>query len=152
VYWIDQETGVLCRIRPDWWVPERGFIMDVKTTEDASPEGFRKSIANYNYEMQDAYYTDGIHAATGQPLRAFFFLAVEKGARGVDGQPLGVGLYLLDQASRDLGRLQYRNALHTYAECATTGNWPGYGLDVMNIALPAWSFTRNAQLLEQAAA
>jgi exodeoxyribonuclease VIII len=151
VYWVDEETGVLCRIRPDWWVRQKGIVLDVKTTEDASAEAFRNSIARYGYDSQDAMYTDGIKAATGKTLRLFAFLAVEKSARVVDGQPLGVAVYLLDDASRDLGRAKYRANLKTYAECERSGNWPGYGNVVQHISLPNWNFAQNAHLVERVA-
>ena len=36
VYWNDPTTGVLCRCRPDWW-REDDVLVDLKTTDDASP-------------------------------------------------------------------------------------------------------------------
>jgi exodeoxyribonuclease VIII len=150
VYWLDKATGVLCRCRPDWWVRKRGIILDVKTTEDASPEGFGKSIANWSYDTQDAFYTDGCEAI-GEPLRAFLFLAVEKSARVVDGKPLGVGVYQLDDAGRDVGRAKYREDLAVYAQCQATGIWPCYGDNVQAISLPQWHVSKHAHLLEQSA-
>lgn len=151
VYWVDKETGELCRCRPDYWVRPARIVLDVKTTEDASPEGFRKSIANWGYDAQDPMYTDGIKAATGDDLAAFLFLAVEKTACVVDGQPKGVAVYRLDDASRDLGRAKYRADLKTYAECKRTGYWPGYGDKVQTISLPQWNFAQNAHLFEKTA-
>lgn len=151
VYWVDEETGVLCRCRPDFWVIDDGIILDVKTTEDASAEAFRNSIARYGYDCQDAMYGDGIKAATGKPLRLFAFLAVEKSARVVDGQPMGVAVYVLKDDSRDLGRAKYRANLKTYAECQRTNVWPGYGDALQHISLPNWNFAQNAHLVEQVA-
>jgi exodeoxyribonuclease VIII len=150
VYWVDQATGVLCRCRPDFWRDDN-LIVDLKTTEDASPEGFAKSIANWSYDTQDAFYTDGILAATGKPLRAFVFLAVEKSARVVEGQPLGVAVYQLDEAGRELGRAKYREDLGVYAQCIKTGIWPCYGDKLQTISLPQWHMNKNAHLLDRSA-
>lgn len=150
VYWIDQATGVLCRCRPDFWRDDN-LIVDLKTTEDASPEGFAKSIANWSYDTQDAFYTDGVLAATGKPLKAFVFLAVEKSARVVEGQPLGVAVYQLDEAGRELGRAKYREDLGIYAQCVKTGIWPCYGDKLKTISLPQWHMNKNAHLLDQTA-
>jgi exodeoxyribonuclease VIII len=146
VYWIDEKTGVLCRCRPDFW-REDNIIVDLKTTEDASPEGFAKSIANWSYDTQDAFYTDGVLAATGKPLRAFVFLAVEKSARVVDGQALGVGVYQLDEAGRAIGRAKYQEDLAVYAQCAKSNIWPCYGDKITPISLPAWHLAKHAHLL-----
>lgn len=144
VYWIDPETGVLCRCRPDWWRDD-DLLVDLKTTEDASPEGFAKSIANWRYDVQDAYYQDGVKLATGRTPRGFVFIAVEK------KPPYAVAVYRLDDESRDLGRAQYRADLNRYAECMTSGNWPGYSGRIEPISVPAWHANKNQRLLDGAA-
>lgn len=140
VYWNDAITGVLCRCRPDWWRDDN-VIVDLKTTEDASPEGFAKSMANYRYDVQAAYYLDGVQQATGKRPKAFVFIAVEK------KPPYGVGVYVLDSDSLELGRAQYQNDLRIYAECVRTGEWPGYGDKIQTISLPAWHANKNAHLV-----
>lgn len=146
IYWVDAKTGELCRIRPDKRL-DNGILLDLKSTEDASPEGFARSIANYGYDVQDAFYQDGVQAATGKPPRAFIFLAVEKSARVVEGKPFGVAVYQLDDASRDLGRAKYREDLNVYAQCRKTGIWPNYGDKIQPIGLPQWEFSKNAHLV-----
>lgn len=140
VYWIDATTGVLCRCRPDWWRDDN-LIVDLKTTEDASPEGFARSIAKFRYDVQDAFYTDGVQQATGKRPKAFVFIAVEK------KPPYGVGVYVLDAETKDLGRAQYQHDLRVYAECMRTGEWPGYGDKIQTISLPAWHANKNAHLV-----
>lgn len=141
VYWIDATTGVLCRCRPDWWRDDN-LIVDLKTTEDASPEGFARSIAKFRYDVQDAFYTDGVQQATGNRPKAFVFIAVEK------KPPYGVGVYVLDSETKDLGRAQYQHDLRVYSECVRSGEWPGYGDKIQTISLPAWHANKNAHLLE----
>lgn len=131
VYWNDPVTGELCRCRPDFW-REDDVIVDLKTTEDASPEGFAKSIANWRYDVQDPYYRDGIEIATGRKVKAFVFLAVEKKF------PHAVGCYVLDPESIELGRAQCRADLDRFHECRTSQTWPGYGDKIQTISLPAW--------------
>lgn len=149
VYWIDKETGMLCRCRPDKW-NDNDIIVDLKTTEDASMEGFGKSIANWRYHVQAPFYRDGC-TAVGRPPRAFVFLAVEKTACVVEGQAKGVGVYILDENSDALGRAEYRADLATYAECTRTNVWPCYGDKIQTIGVPQWQFKKNEHLLEAAA-
>lgn len=161
VYWRDPVTGLLCRCRPDFWRQD-GIVVDVKTTEDASPEGFARSILNWRYHVQHAYYLDGINMMRDQyrpvdldlPMpvqaRAFVFLAVEKSACVVDGQAMGVAVYVLDQQSVDLGRIEYREDLARIAECQRTGVWPGYSPRIESLSLPAFHLAKNAERLAAA--
>lgn len=143
VYWIDAITGQLCRCRPDFW-REDNIIVDVKTAEDASPEGFAKSIANWRYHVQHAIYVDGVKAATGKEPR-FVFLVVEK------KPPYAVAVYVLDPESIALGRAEYRRDLQLYAECVRSGQWPGYGEKIQTIGVPQWKLFQNAALLDRVA-
>ncbi|MGV0016304.1 PD-(D/E)XK nuclease-like domain-containing protein, partial [Bordetella avium] len=107
-YWIDQETGVLCRCRPDWCHPagESGVILlDVKTFSDASPHEFSHQIARKRYHVQDAFYTDGYAAASGKTVLAFIFVAVQ------DAWPFAASAVMLDPRSQDQGRRDYRRNL-----------------------------------------
>ena len=140
VYWLDALTGVLCRCRPDWWRDDN-VIVDLKTTEDASQEGFARSMAKFRYDVQAAYYLDGVQAATRKRPKAFVFIAVEK------KPPYGVGVYVLDAESLELGRAQYQHDLRIYAECVRTGEWPGYGDKIQTISLPGWHANKNQHLL-----
>lgn len=144
VYWRDPVTGVLCRCRPDFWRDD-GIVVDLKSTEDASPEGFAKSIANWRYDVQAPYYVDGINLMREQAGRsdiakakAFVFIAVEKKA------PYAVGVYLLDAESIEHGRVKYRACLDTFAACDTSGVFPGYGDKIQTISLPGWQLAKAA--------
>lgn len=144
VYWHDPETGQLCRCRPDWW-REDGYLIDLKTTVDASPEGFAKSVANWRYHVQAPYYMEGCTYAAMQaeieiaPIKAFVFLAVEKDACVVNGEPKGVGVYILDDEAMHEGRAQYRKNLNTYVSCSNSNKWPGYSNKVEKLTLPKWA-------------
>jgi hypothetical protein len=148
-YWKDPETGVQCRARPDFWRHD-GLIVDLKTCIDASPEGFSKSIHNWRYHVQHAFYVDGVTSAVSAQLQrptdgpvmpaptGFVFVAVEKTA------PYAVGVYMLDPQSVEIGRREYREDLAKYAECQRTGEWPAYSLKIEPISLPEWVLRREA--------
>lgn len=132
VFWNDEATGMLCKCRPDFWRND-GIVVDVKTTEDASPEAFMRSCYNYRYHVQAAFYMDGIEAATGERPKAFIFLAIEKKA------PYLVGCYMADTDMIRLGEIDYRRDIEKYTECMCTGKWGGYGDTIQTIGLPAWA-------------
>jgi exodeoxyribonuclease VIII len=136
-YWNDPATGLLLRCRPDFW-REDGIIVDVKTTEDASPEEFDRSIAKWRYHVQDAFYLDGTGHAVGQSgakierPREFVFLVVEK------KPPYAVAVYRLDDEARELGRFEYRANLERLHRGHTSGEWPGYSSKIQPISVPVW--------------
>jgi hypothetical protein len=77
-YWIDEATGLLCKCRPDYRIPERRILVDLKSCEDASPEAFARTIFNYTYYIQAGFYLDGVSQVLAEPYRTFIFIAVEK--------------------------------------------------------------------------
>jgi hypothetical protein len=71
IYWTDEAIGVDCKARPDWLTPDN-IIVDLKTTDDASPRGFAQSVKKYRYDVQAAFYWDGLEAATQRTCEGFF--------------------------------------------------------------------------------
>jgi len=102
-------------------------IADIKTTEDASPEAFSKTIAQYGYAQQAAHYLDLLGATH------FVFIAVEKTA------PYAVGVYCLDPASVAMGRERNLRNLDLLESCQSSGHWPAYSSEIETISLPAWA-------------
>lgn len=154
----------------------KDIIGDLKTTEDASPEGFAKSIANWRYDVQHAYYMDGTRLALEQgkcnppqegkaelsvywtdPVtgvlcrcRPDFWRGYPKHFAFIAVEkkpPYAVGVYVLDSEGVEIGRAQYQHDLRVYAECVRTGEWPGYGDKIQTISLPAWHANKNAHLV-----
>lgn len=126
-----EQHGVKCKAKPDAVVD--GIILDLKTCVDASPAGFARSVAQFSYHMQAAFYIDGYAATHKSGARDFIFIAVESAA------PHAVGLYRLDDAALAAGRREMRRAAELYRDCMQTGNWPGYAWDVTTLSLPAWA-------------
>lgn len=108
-------------------------LVDLKTTKDASPEGFGKECWNYRYDAQAAMYQDAYFAATGQRL-PYFLIAAEKGA------PHVVQVYRVNDAVLEVGREHYRNLLGTLAYYRYQNRWPGFADDTeLDLVLPRWA-------------
>ena len=133
-YWIDEETGVLCRCRPDLYRRDLKIILDVKSTIDASPKQFPRSVVNYGYHGQEAFYSDGWRAC-GEEVDAFVFLAFEKDS------PYATAVYELPPSIVEEGRAIIRKTLPVYAECERNNSWPGYEDGVQELAFPRWAYT-----------
>ena len=114
VEWQDSSLvpcrGIVDRLTDD------GLIIDIKTTDDASPKGFARSCHKYRYHVQAAFYWDGVPNSQG-----FFFIAVEK------SEPYLVGVYYLTNEDLQRGRDEYKNDIATFIECVKRDEWPGYG-------------------------
>jgi hypothetical protein len=125
-WWDDLPTGMRCKCRPDWYYGST--VVDIKTTADASPQAFARSVATFAYHVQAAHYLAGLHGA-----ERFVFVAVEK------SYPHAVAVYELDADALALGRTTRDNALDVLAGCQAANVWPGYGDTVQTISLPKWA-------------
>ena len=129
-FWFDDiATGLRCKCRPDWYTGST--IVDLKTTVDASPKGFAKSVAQWRYHVQQSHYLAGTFA------ERFVFIAVEK------FYPYAVGVYELDADAVQFGDYERRNNLQTIADCRAISEWPGYGNTVQLLSLPKWALNAN---------
>lgn len=126
----DPITGVLVKCKFDKLLKDLRSV-DLKTTQDL--RDFAKSVANYRYHVQQAFYSDVFEWSTGKQLKGFEFLAVEKDA------PNASRILLLDTPSVEYGRKLYREALDVYAECLRNDNWPMPPGDAEYVTLPYWA-------------
>lgn len=133
-FFTEPTTGAPCKFRPDY-VGENLWVVDLKSTEDASPKGFGKSIANFNYLKQGAFICDGL-ANLGHKVKGFIFIAVEK------EPPYGIGIYYMTSEHLEMGRAAYRRDCAVYMHCLKTGTWPGYNPEPVPIDLPGWAYTK----------
>lgn len=147
-YWRDPATGVRLRWRADWLCPgqTRLVIVDYKTTKDASVRGFHKSVADYHYHQQDAWYRDGVIAngLCDDPL--FVFIAQEK------TPPFLATVHECRPHQLERGRALNRMAIDLYAQCRVTNVWPGYPEDVHPVNFPTWVDYREEAMLKPPAA
>lgn len=125
--WTDPATGLECKCRPDFHTADRRIVADVKTTEDASPAGFARSVAKFRYHVQAAFYGDALEA------EQFLFIAVEK------RKPFLVAVYAASAAMVEQGRAEAAANLQLIADCRSTDRWPGYSDTVELIDLPRWA-------------
>jgi exodeoxyribonuclease VIII len=130
--WIDEATGLECKCRPDWLTDDGSLIVDLKTTEDASPAGFSKSIAAYRYHVQAAHYLTGVERAAGRRPGQFIFICVEKKA------PHAVAVYAADAEMVAAGQVTAARDMLLLAECRDADYWPAYSDQIETISLPAW--------------
>ncbi len=102
--------GVDIRVRPDCKNSIAGWISDVKTCQDNSPEKFRIDILKFRYDLQATFYCD----ALGYDPKDFRFIAVET------NYPYSIEVYGLSDDLIELGRngnkwkMGYKQALDNW--------------------------------------
>ena len=106
------------KCKPDG-ITSLNIVVDLKTTDDASPYAFGRSAAKYRYDVQAALYTDVLEA-NGHIVEGFVFIAVEK------NPPYAVAVYVIEDEDIARGREKYLENLKTWRECKATNKWPGY--------------------------
>lgn len=142
-FWTDPDTGEECKCRTDAevWIEDQLWVVDYKTTADASTEGFQREANRYGYDFQAAMYSEGVKASTGEWPR-FAFVAQEK------AEPYAINIFVADNEFIVRGYDIFRELLGLYHECKETGNWYGYlgpDMTVNILELPAWLREKSEQ-------
>lgn len=139
--WHDP-SGVLCRARfdkvcivgdqPVAWV-------DVKTTKSVQVEDFERSILDFGYHTQNAFYRRG-WSVLGLPDVRSVIVAVE------NTPPYSVATFEIDDDTRRIADDIVNAWLTEWAACEKTGTWPRRVADAPTpIGLPGWVKKRYQQ-------
>lgn len=130
--WTDDETGLELKSRPDKTLAT-GLIVDLKTTDDASPESFYRSCLNFGYHRTAAWRGAGHLVRTGEEA-SHLFIAISK-------KTFEVGLYEIKGEVLRLGKEENRRLIDRMAVCYESGDWAAaWTKQVMAITYPAWAF------------
>lgn len=140
IFWKEKNTKELLKCRPDYFTDD--FIIDLKSTKNASPDSFSKDVIKYNYHVQAAMYLDGLSELTGNTSRQFMFIAAE-------GYPDFIcEWYVLDENLISLGRDLYKSAINLYQKMVSKNKWPTYcsKIEDHQIFAPIWAYDKLEKL------
>jgi len=153
ISWTDPMTGLKCKGRPDAWVEDKDLIIDIKTTISAHPSDFQRSLWNYRYHEQAAFYSMGLKALYGaDKFSRFLFIAVEKNA------PYCAASYFLSSSALDTGWTTCQSLLNLHKQCVDANDWSrGYDVlashksGIMDMDLPQYAYMKqeNDELTEK---
>ena len=135
--WTDEATGVKCKARPDRVLLANGngltsACIDLKTTADASPKQFSKTLSGLGYWRSAVHYLSGLRHC-GIPADAYYFLCVET------SPPYEVAVYEMDRDALERAETRYRIELQEFSECQQIGDWPSLTTDdAIALSLPPW--------------
>lgn len=141
--------GIQCKCRPDFVNTKHNLIVDLKTSRSALPDDFSRSIANYRYHVQAAWYLDGVNRVYEEEEKEerfdkFIFIVVETAS------PFSVCVYELGTESIEEGRRQYKKDLDKFIEYKMNSHdekfFKGISSDIITLQLPNWAFYKNIEL------
>jgi len=133
--YADHPSGARVRARFDLIGP--GFIGDIKTTRDADPESFGRSMHAFMYHVSAANYLD-IARANGLDADRFDLICVEK-----EPTPRGdyrVSVLEIHEDAIQLGRELMAEACDRWLANGKRIDLPSYGDDRHLIDLPGWAY------------
>lgn len=150
--WQDQQTGVWCRALLDylpWFTlhtadgarpatapahPGRLIIPEYKTAASLEDDAVERAIHDRGYHIQLAWYLAGVRALglAGDDARAVLVMQEKT-------PPYLIRVVEPPATTMRIAAAQCRHALHIYAACVASGQWPGYSDDVDWIGLPSWA-------------
>lgn len=97
IYWSEQNTGLPCKSKLDSLFKKT--VIDLKTTTAKTEKAFRKSIIEFNYHRQGAFYIDSVQA------KRFIIVGLQKQA------PFNIWKIEISKAELADGRKKYLQLL-----------------------------------------
>lgn len=143
MFWIDHTTSgepVQCRALIDNWVQASATEYDLKSCARLHPETIANVIADYGAHVQRAAYRRGLEAnvpkLAGRIRQRLIFFET--------APPFDVAPVRIEPLYAELGAQLWQRALDTWAECMSSGHWPGMlgELDELTVSAPLWYLKR----------
>lgn len=134
--WLDEETGLWMKARPDYLPHALKIIPDYKTAANAHPDDFCRDMGKFGYHIQAALCIEGIEVLTGKTPKSFIYVVQEKKA------PYVVQVYELDPDDLELGRAMLLYGKRLFAKCFKENDWYGYSKNPVRASIPMWMHGR----------
>jgi hypothetical protein len=107
-------------------------MFDIKTCQDASPNGFAKAVRDYSYCVQASFYKFCMELQ-GFTIDRFLFICIEKSS-----QPYIVQVHELSNEYLNHSKKRMMDTLKIIKEADMTGDYSTGWPEVNTIALPSW--------------
>lgn len=135
IRWVDPDTGLHCKAKPDWLLPKQRVLLDLKSAVSIDGRKFGAAAARYGYHGQLAHYKNGVSVALDWEPARVIIVAVEK------EPPHDVAVFELDEEALFAGSEEVRTLLLQLKACRDADVWPGRYTEEQALQLPAWMFT-----------
>lgn len=137
--WIDKQTGLKCKTRPDICQAKKNIIVNLKTTLDGSPEKFFKDCANFDYPFQACMEIDGVISSGFMPqVDNYFWLVCEK------EPPFSATIYEFSKDDQQYCFTEYEYVKGIVKKAIDNNLFPSYSqradnqYGIIEVKLPLW--------------
>jgi exodeoxyribonuclease VIII len=145
IIWHDEATGLYLKTRPDF-LRDDGIAVDLKTCLTAEPEAFARAAYDKGYDISVAMTFEGYKALTGNDLKDYIFLAVEKSAPNIieaynsfapfdKGDPSQMTYYAV-------GDWRYKALLDKLVDSLSKNKWQTYRGKITPMSVPSWELKK----------
>lgn len=144
----DGQYREMVKVRPDAITPNYPMLVDLKTSDDATYEGFQKSVVKYFYHVSAAMYLDGVNQC--QELlketkwgvyKHFVFIVVSKTPAfdvATKKTVYNTAVYSLEPEALEMGDVLYRRAMLRMHE-GKRDDYPGIPEGIRDMSLTPWA-------------
>lgn len=133
IRFVDEKLGLLLKCRPDYIIPSKQIIVDIKTFNDLSDHAIDRQIHRMKYHWQSAFYLNVVNQVMGWNTRKFVHVFVHTEVPVARAK-------VLDDASLEKAREEMQPLLVKFAECLKTNSWPGYADEITEASLPSYAW------------
>lgn len=130
VTWRREPDGVLCKAKLDYL--RSGLVLDYKTTEDARVSSFSRSVANFGYHRQMAWYMEAAQNHHNESPRGAVLIVQEKSL------PQAIAVYALDADAIAYGIAECNRAYDEIRARLESKDWSAFPSGIQPLSLPRW--------------
>lgn len=130
------QTGQILKARLDrlqFGSGSRLQILDLKTSDSASPHEFKRKVSSLSYDLQAAWYTRLAQEAFPGFEVEFLFVVVER------SRPHGIRVFRASESLIANGQRKMDRALEKFSQCSAINLWDGYDPEITDLELPSWA-------------
>lgn len=142
IFWIDKDTGLLCKARPDVLNKSFPCVADVKTCTSAELADFEHDLTKYDYHLSAYWYLHGCKQVFAMDFEQFIFIACEK------QPPYQVALYPIDEGALSLGEALCKAGLAIFKRFFDgKQKWNGISTDIKTVTVRPYAYNKLQEII-----
>lgn len=130
LFW--EENGVKMKGKLDKVSPVG--LIDLKSAEDATEDGFSRAIYRWGLHVQAAHYDRGATENGIETGGEFIFIVCEK------EEPYYNAVYRLSRETMMEGELERQRLIQIWNECVKNNYWPPFTRGIKQISMPKYAY------------